>query len=57
MIYQNMLQIEEKLRKKMVSYIIERGNPFDISVTVMRIIASGKKLDDELVTFKANCWS
>ena len=41
--------------KKIISYIIERGNLFGISVTVMRNIASGKKLDDELVAFKANC--
>ena len=41
--------------EKIISYIIETGNLFGISVTVMRNIASGKKLDDELVTFKANC--
>lgn len=28
---------------------------FDISLTVMRNIVSGKKLDDELVAFKSNC--
>lgn len=43
------------MKELIISYIIERGNPFGISVTVMRNIASGKKLDDELVTFKANC--
>ena len=39
--------------EKMVSYINERGNLFVISVTVTKNIASGKKMDDELVTFKA----
>ena len=39
--------------EKMVSYINERGNLFVISVTVTKNIASGEKMDDELVTFKA----
>ena len=39
----------------MISHITEKGNPFDISVTVTRNTVSGKKLKNELVAFKANC--
>ena len=39
----------------MISHIIEKANPFDISVTVTRNTVSGKKLKNELVAFKANC--
>ena len=35
--------------EKMVSYINERGNPFDISVILRRSLTSGEQLDDELV--------
>ena len=39
----------------MISHINEKGNPFDISVTVTRNSFWEKKLKNELVAFKANC--
>ena len=41
--------------EKMISYINERGNPFDISVILTKSLTSGEQLDDELVAFKTNC--
>ena len=41
--------------EKMISYIIDRGNWFDISVTVTKNIVSGEKLDDEWATFMTSC--
>ena len=48
-------QEEREAVAKMIQFIEERGNPFDVSSTDMKNLSSGKQLDPKLVDFRVKC--
>ena len=48
-------QEEREAVAKMIQFIEERGNPFDVSSTEMKNLSSGEQLDPKLVDFRIKC--
>ena len=45
-------QEEKEAVAKMIQFIEERGNPFDVSSTEMKNLSFGEQLDPKLVDFR-----
>ena len=48
-------QDEREAVAKMIQFVEERGNPFDVSSTKMKNLSSGEQLDPKLVDFRIKC--
>ena len=48
-------QEEKEAVAKMIQFIEEKGNPFDVSSTEMKNLSFGEQLDPKLVDFRTKC--